>query len=252
MTGSTLAWGECLATAARVTRPAGDGRFPVALIFHGCGGEEPFLDAYAAAAVEAGWAAVVVDSFKPRGLSKLAAKLTVCTLARLRGAERAGDVFAMLRWLHTQSWARADQVVLAGWSHGGWAVMDAYALGADIARVSGLHDLEPHALSAVKAVFIVYPYAGYPALTAARGWGHWRPKVYGVLAGRDQVVGTTAPPRAFDRLKRAGLAVEARIFAGATHAFDDDRANDPRSRHRPDLFEEARALFSTALRTALD
>lgn len=249
--GLALAWGERLAAAARIFRPAGEGRFPVALIFHGCGGEERFLDAYAAAAVEAGWAAVVVDSFKPRGLSKLAAKLTVCTLARLRGAERAGDVFAMLRWLRTQDWAKADHVALAGWSHGGWAVMDAFALGHDAARRTGLADVETHALAAVKTAFIVYPYAAYPSLTTARGWGAWRPRVTAVLAGKDQVVGVAAPARAFQRLARDGLAVEVASLADATHAFDDDRANDPRARYRPDLFDQTRAAFARALTETL-
>ena len=88
-------WGARVADASKVFRPEGPGPFPVALILHGCGGKTPFLEAYARVAVEAGWAAVVVDSFAPRGISPLRAKLTVCTGTALRGLERSGDIFAM-------------------------------------------------------------------------------------------------------------------------------------------------------------
>jgi dienelactone hydrolase len=79
-------WGAKVANASKVFKPAGPGPFPVALILHGCGGKTPFLETYAQVAVEAGWAAVVVDSFKPRGMSMLDGKLFVCTGTRCRGS----------------------------------------------------------------------------------------------------------------------------------------------------------------------
>lgn len=254
------AWGEKLVRHSRVFRPEGEGPFPTALLFHGCGGKARFLEAYAATAVARGWAAVVVDSLAPRGLSLLDARLTVCTGLRLHGAKRAADVFAMLAWLQGQAWADAGRVFLAGWSHGGWTVMDAYALGERAARITGLSDADPAALRrAVKGALLVYPYAGYPALTARRGWGEdwgqdwgedWgggRPRVWSVLAGKDQVVGWKAPKLALDRLARDGLTVDQVFHPDATHAFDDDQANDPRSRHRPDLFEAMKTYLGEAL-----
>ena len=244
----SAAWGEQLAQHSRVFKPAGPGPFPVALILHGCGGKTPFLEEYARVAVKAGWAAVVVDSFKPRGITPLQAKLTVCTGLAVRGHKRAGDVFAMLAWLEAQDWADASRVFLAGWSHGGWTIMDAYALGDRAAALTGVPDAGPARLrGAVKGTLLVYPYAGYPALTTRRGWGQAPPPVWSVIAGKDQVVGWKLPKAALDRLARDGLAVDELFLPDATHAFDDDHANDPRARYRPDLFQEVQTYFAKAL-----
>ncbi|OYW27190.1 MAG: dienelactone hydrolase [Caulobacter sp. 12-67-6] len=242
------AWGAKVVDASQVFKPVGPGPFPVALILHGCGGKTPFLEAYAQTAVDAGYAAIVVDSLKPRGMSTLDAKLLVCTGVRLHGLKRAADLFAVLAWLERQPWADASRVFLAGWSHGGWTIMDGYAIGANAARATGLADADPARLRAqVKGALLVYPFAGYPALTTRHGWGGAGPKVWSVLAGRDRVVGWKAPSRALERLKRDGISVDSVFHADATHAFDDDRANDPRSRYRPDLFGQTRDYFTRAL-----
>ncbi len=242
------AWGAKVVDASQVFKPVGPGPFPVALILHGCGGKTPFLEAYAQTAVDAGYAAIVVDSLKPRGMSTLDAKLLVCTGVRLHGLKRAADLFAVLAWLERQPWADASRVFLAGWSHGGWTIMDGYAIGANAARATGLVDADPARLRAqVKGALLVYPFAGYPALTTRLGWGGAGPRVWSVLAGRDQVVGWKAPSRALERLKRDGISVDSVFHADATHAFDDDRANDPRSRYRPDLFGQTRDYFTRAL-----
>lgn len=244
----SAAWGEQVARHSRVFTPAGPGPFPVALILHGCGGKTPFLEDYARTAVAAGWAAVVVDSLKPRGLTPLDAKLTVCTGLRVRGTKRAADVFAMLAWLEGQAWADPSQVFLAGWSHGGWTIMDAYALGERAAAITGLADAASDRLRrVVKGALLVYPFAGYPALTTRHGWGEGAPPVWSVVAGKDQVVGWKAPKLALDRLARDGLAVDQMFLPDATHAFDDNKANDPRARYRPDLFAEVQTYFGRAL-----
>ncbi|SFJ41004.1 dienelactone hydrolase family protein [Caulobacter sp. UNC279MFTsu5.1] len=246
-------WGAKVAEASKVFRPSGPGPFPVALILHGCGGKTPFLEAYARVAVEAGWAAVVVDSFAPRGISPLRAKLTVCTGTALQGLKRSADIFAMLAWLEDQPWADPERVFLAGWSHGGWAIMDGYAIGAQAARATGIVDADPLKLRArVRGALLVYPYAAYPSLTSSRGWGAapestTTPKVFSVVGGRDQVVGWKYPQRALERLKRDGLAVDTAFYPDATHAFDDDRANDPRAKYRPDLFAQTQGYFAQAL-----
>jgi dienelactone hydrolase len=215
---------------------------------HGCGGKTPFLEEYARTAVQQGWAAVVVDSLKPRGMSSLDAKLFVCTGVALRGLTRAADVFAMLAWLETQAWADPNHVFLAGWSHGGWTIMDSYAIGDNAARATKLTDADPARLrQRVRGALLVYPYAGYPSLTSRRGWGEGAPPVWSVLARKDAVVGWKLPGKALDRLAKDGLAVDRMMFDDATHAFDDDRANDPRARYRPDLFQEVRTYFTGAL-----
>ncbi|WP_426010161.1 dienelactone hydrolase family protein [Caulobacter sp. DWR2-3-1b2] len=241
-------WGAKVAEASKVFKPVGRGPFPVALILHGCGGKTPFLEDYAKVAVQAGYAAVVVDSFKPRGMSTMDAKLFVCTGMAVQGLKRSADIFAMLAWLEGQSWADHRKVFLAGWSHGGWAIMDGYAIGLNAARATGLSDADPMRLRAqVKGALLVYPYASYPSLTSSRGWGTYGPKVFSVVGGKDQVVGWKYPRKALERLKRDGLSVDTVFYPDATHAFDDDRANDPRAKYRPDLFAQTKDYFARAL-----
>jgi dienelactone hydrolase len=159
----------------------------VALILHGCGGKTPFLETYAQVAVKAGWAAVVVDSLKPRGMSTLDGKLFVCTGAALQGLKRSGDIFAMLAWLERQPWADAERVFLAGWSHGGWSIMDGYAIGPNAARATGIVDADPLKLRPrVKGALLVYPYAAYPSLTSSRAGAFRRHGPQGVLGDRRQ------------------------------------------------------------------
>jgi len=244
-------WGDELARAVTVVKPAGRGPFPVSLQFHGCGGLVPLQGHYAQAAVKAGFAVVTVDSFKPRGLSRLDGHLFVCTGAMLRGTQRAADIHAMLAWLETQGWADTKRIGAVGWSHGGGTLMDALALGSATGKATGLTDADPKMLAKLRGVFLIYPYASFPSLTSQRGWRGAKPKVGAIIGGRDTVVGTRAPLRALERLKRDGVSVEAEVFAEATHSFDDNAAVDPRTRYRPDLSAKARARYVAFLKTAL-
>jgi dienelactone hydrolase len=224
-----------LAPHLTVVKPVRAGRLPVVLQFHGCGGLTPNQQRrYAEAASAAGVAAVIVDSMTPRGIARLEARMTVCTGLRLRGAERAVDVVAMLHWLTGQPWADTSRVAAAGWSHGAWAIMEALA--------------EPRpAPLPIAAAILVYPYCGPPSRTLSRGWGVSRPAVHAVIGGADQVVGRRLPERALRRLAADGLAVRTLFLPDATHAFDEDDYKDPRTRYRPDLEEQARGFYVEAL-----
>ena len=226
-----------LAPYLTVVRPPGPGPFPVVAQMHGCSGCGPVQTIYAQAACEAGIAAVIIDSFAPRGIGLAQATLTVCSGLRLRGGERAQDLTATLAWLKGQSWADRDQVAAAGWSHGGWSLMEAMVAGSpETARL--------------KLAALFYPYAGPGARTAANGWGPAKPGVIGFLAGRDRVVGRTAPRRALTRLETDGLQVSLNEFADATHGFDDPFAHDPRIIYRPDLAASAQRDYLRALTLA--
>lgn len=230
-----------------LVRPDGPGPHPIVIHLHGCGGRQPFHDAYAEAARAQGLASLVVDSFAPRGIPKPVAQMTICTGLRLRGAERSADLFAALHWLEQQNWVDQGRIAAAGWSHGGWTIMDALA---GSYPACGLVAGAPERLEKLRAVFLVYPYAGPPSLTARRGWGDHRPKVAAVLGTRDAVSGQVLPRRALERLERDGLDVEVLTLAGATHAFDDPDATDPRSRYDPDYAARTRTFFTDTLTTA--
>ncbi len=240
-------WAERLLPAATIRRPEGDGPWPLVLQMHGCGGLRPLQAVYAERAVQAGYAVMTIDSFKPRGLSRVTASLTVCTGLALHGAERAADLFALYDWARHQSWVDHRHIVACGWSHGGWTIMDALAMGTDAAAYTGLTDLPPRPLDGLAGAILIYPYASFPSLTRRRGWPDHDLPVFALLSGKDQVVGTRHPPAAFDHLEHQGLVVDRLILPDATHAFDDHGANDPRAVFRPDLREQAVDWYGRAL-----
>ena len=240
MTTDLAAQAATLLEHITVIRPDGPGPFPMVVQMHGCGGIQPMQMRYAETARDAGFAAVVVDSLAPRGIGRREAQLTVCTGLRLRGAERAADLLAVLHWLRDQPWADPDRIAAAGWSHGAWTIMEAMA-GAQAEADAD------HLLGRIKLAVLVYPYAGPPSQTHGAGWGAYRPKVRALLAARDAVVGTAAPERALGRLTDDGLDVTTLVLPDATHAFDDEFASDPRSRYRPDLEAEAQTFYAAAL-----
>ncbi|MEO6380262.1 MAG: prolyl oligopeptidase family serine peptidase, partial [Caulobacteraceae bacterium] len=125
MTTDLAAHAATLLEHTTIVRPDGPGPLPVVVQLHGCGGIQPMQMRYAETARAAGVAALVVDSLAPRGIGRREAQLTICTGLRLRGAERAVDLLAMLHWLRSQPWADPARIAVAGWSHGAWAIMDA-------------------------------------------------------------------------------------------------------------------------------
>jgi dienelactone hydrolase len=241
------AWADKLLRHATVLKPDGPGPHPVALQLHGCAGPRPFERLYAESAVAAGVAVVMIDSAGPRGFNQLTARALVCTGTVLKGARRAADLFAIQDWVRHQPWADGDRIFAAGWSHGGWTIMDALAAGADAPRLSGLSDLPADPLAGLKGVAVVYPYAGPPALTISRGWQGLRPPTYALLCGKDVVVGVKAPMRALNRLEADGVVVHRLFLDDATHAFDDDGAYSPLTKFRADHFDRARRWYVEAL-----
>jgi dienelactone hydrolase len=231
---------RALIDCAEVLLPDGAGPFPVVVQMHGCGGVQPMQRRYAEAALDVGVAVVILDSLKPRGIGRREAQMTVCSGLRLRGAERAEDLRIALDWIRAQPWVNPNRIAAAGWSHGAWSIMEALAAGDGHAGVA-----------AVELAVLVYPYAGPLAHTASRGWGRNRPAVLACIGGRDAVVGRLAPRRAIARLEADGLEVELIELPDATHCFDDDKASDPRSVHRPDLEALMRQRYARALKLAL-
>jgi dienelactone hydrolase len=199
-----------LQSHATLTLPEGEGPFPVVILMHGCGGRRPqMMENYARAANEAGAAALIVDSWSPRGIGRLGAVTTICTGARLRGRERAGDLYAMTDWARQQSWADPERIIAAGWSHGAWAVMDALALhsGEEMRRATHLEDLPDEPLAGLAGAFLVYPYVGPPAIAGRRAW-RLQPQTSAINGGRDLIVGTKSPTRALERQIEHGAPIQ--------------------------------------------
>lgn len=229
---------------AEVLRPEGPGPFATVVQMHGCGGCKPFQRRYAEAVRAAGGAAIVLDSFAHRRIGTFEAYATVCTGARLQGAERAGDLFAAVHWARQQPWADPNRLIAAGWSHGGWTVMDALCLqpGEDMARQTGLADLPGEPLAGLSGVFLVYPYCGLASLSGRRPW-RIQPATCAIVAGRDRVVGSRRPQAVLEELRAAGVPLDLHVWPEATHAFDEAEAEDVRVRYSEPRMRQAQALL---------
>lgn len=241
-----------LSPAFAVVRPEGAGPFPLAVLLHGCGGRQPFLDGYAAALQRVGVASLIVDSHTPRHINRVAASLTVCTGAQLQGRERAGDLFAAFAWARGQDWVDPTRMIAAGWSHGAWTVIDALALrpGGEMQRATKLSDLPEEPLAGLTGAFLAYPYAGI-ASTGGKRAPRLKPHTTAIVCGRDYIVGAKAPLAALGRLRAHGLPLELSLFEENTHAFECTPAYDPRVRYDPVATERAHGLMrDLALRAA--
>jgi len=223
-----VAWEE-LRPGVHVVAPASDAPVPVVVILHGCGGNRPFLKDYADAAVEAGVAAVRLDSYAPRGVGRGFGLAAVCTGLRLRGETRVADLAVLLANLRHPR-LDMDRVALAGWSHGAWTVAEALAA-----------DPPPP----VAGAFLVYPYCRWPA-----GWPETpfaaEAPVLAVVPERDHVGDARACREALDR-----PGVEIAVVPGATHAFDEPDPAGIGFEHDPEAAAENRARFQAFLRRTL-
>ena len=228
---------------AIVVKPEGPGPFPVVLQMHGCGGRKSFQKTWADVAREAGYAAIVVDSYAHRGISRLGAYSTVCTGARLWGRERAGDVYAALAWARAQPWADRRHMVVAGWSHGGWTALDALALkpGAEMASATGLRGLPEEPLDGVTGAFLVYPWCSFGCIARHKGL-RYDAKPLALVGSKDAVVGSNSLRATLEALA-APTQVRALWLDGATHAFDEPDAKDLRVRYNPEAVATAHAAY---------
>lgn len=238
-----------IAASVDVVRPDGDGPFPVVIQLHGCGGRKSLQGRWAAVVRDAGWAAVVVDSYAHRRISSAEAYALVCTGMKLRGAERAGDLFAAMEWVRGQDWADARRMVVAGWSHGGWTALDAMAMapGAEAERLTGLTGLADEPLAGLAGAFLVYPFASPPSLARMRGL---RVDVapLALVGGHDVIVGGRGLAGVLRRMRTPGEAIGVVLLEKATHAFDEVDAKDLRVRYDAGLTRRAEQLLTDYLR----
>jgi len=192
-----------------VFRPDGPGPFPTAIFFHGCGGLRGSLREWARELRDAGLLVVATDSLSGRGLDWR----ETCEGRKLLGGERAGDVWVSLARVRARGDVDPERILLVGWSHGAWSMMELYALGdgelppnLDAAPTADRRD--------VAGLVLLYPYCGFAA-GARRAWNGAPPTLL-LLAGQDTIVSAEAC-RAWAE-GRAG--VETHVYPGVDHGFD--------------------------------
>lgn len=250
---SVDALAEMLDPHIEVHRPDGPGPFPAVLQMHGCGGVKEIQRDYARAAARAGVIAVILDSHTPRGISYRKAVATVCKGRRLLGAERAGDLIAGLRIVRRMGDVDASRLAVAGWSHGAWTIMDALALRIPAETPHSLDAVPEDAFSGLRGAYLMYPFCGFPSLTARRGWSTAPPTADMLLVENDARASETLALAAAERARASGAAVTTEIWAdGLTHAFDEDN-HEPNSGlvYQPDAAARAHDRYAAWLTRTL-
>lgn len=224
-----------------IRRPDGLGPFPVVLIFPGCGGVREHLHRYAQGAAEAGWMTVIVESFIARGWSDAFVRTFVCSGLLLRGGTRAGDVMAAATFAKTLADADPDRIVLAGWSHGAWAIMDLMTEKLEQRGEAFIADPRNADLSGVVGAFLPYPYVALPARSR---WFRWRRALDAlvIIPTRDHLAKRADYERALDHARAAGSEIEEWVV-DATHAFDEPGLTHPKIKPDPAKAAEAIARF---------
>lgn len=171
------------------------------VVLHGCNGVGWHDRQWAQRLTEWGYAALLIDSFRPRGVAE------VCNRGLLVPPEaQARDAFDGAAYLRTAPAVRAQRVGLIGFSHGGWAVLKAVLTG--LVRRPG----EPPFEAAV---------AYYPGCDPRDPPGHPLATDTLILIGdADDWTPAARCARWRDLVQTNGHVLQMTVFPGARHAFD--------------------------------
>ncbi|HWE46489.1 MAG TPA: dienelactone hydrolase family protein [Caulobacteraceae bacterium] len=214
---------------------------PAVVLFHGCGGLRDHIRHYAEAAASQGYRAFVIDSFAPRGWTRAFGLMFVCTGLQFQGAERAGDVLASCWGIDRRPDVDSSKIVLAGWSHGSWSIMDLMTMPLTAYGEAYLEDPSPAPLAGVQGLFLSYPYGGFGALSRTRPWVR-SPRTLGIIALQDHVTAAGDADRIYQPAIKSGAEVEIWRVQG-THAFDEEHASAGIMRYDKALTEQAHEKF---------
>ena len=198
---------------------------PAVILFHGCGGLRPHLPLYAQAAVDQGWRAFIVDSYAPRGWGREFALSMVCTGLLLQGWQRGGDVIAAVHGISARADVDEARIALAGWSHGGWGMMEAFSADRTQPGALYLKDAERVDLSGVQAAWLAYAYVGFVAFNRMRPW-RIHPRTLNVIARHDHLTTVRNARTVSDAIQSWGSEVETWVADG-THSFDEPTSVGP-------------------------
>lgn len=241
-----------LAPTVQYFAPAAPGPAPLVILVSGCGGltglqgPKTVMANYAGAATRAGAYVAVMDSFSSRGISFEQSVSTVCSGLTLHGNERAGDIVATEALARDHWKVDFSGVVLAGWSHGGWAVMELLSAGSSAKDVGGFRIEQPSKALTPDAVALYYPYCGLLNATGRSKWDFKGPLFLLVTDAEKGCIGQI-------ERARSGAAIEAVHFATNTHAFDEeDQVPGSEFKYDPEATQRSLALFERFVKAQVE
>lgn len=208
-----------LVIPAWLYKPAGTGTLPTVVMMHGCSGAYSYSDPakgvsgihkeWAKRLNDAGYAALLVDSFTPRGTQNQCGNGVAGVDEAI---ERPKDARAALQWIVGNGLAPADRVALIGWSNGGSATMA--ALDSSHATPGSLR---------FAGGFSFYPGCGLLNNFGGISQSSWLP--YAPLeilhASTDPLYTSGSCTTRVNRAHMAGAAgLNLTVYPGARHSFD--------------------------------
>jgi len=230
--------GAALRIPAEEFRPSGSGAFPAIVLMHGCHGVSESNRDWARWLSDRGYVALVVDSWRPRGL------VEACTPGEeLPNTARFDDAIGALRWLHRRSYVDRERIGIIGWSNGGVFAMAAVnGPTFERTRKRGVEIPDPGFRAAVG----VYPGGCYSLVNELAV----RPLLLLIGAEDDWTLASECVQLA--EVQRAkGADITLVVYPGAVHYFDVEGQPrtwlaDVENRNRPNKCCGATVGYDTA------
>lgn len=183
--------------------PQGTAKVPAIIVHHGSGGVAEREGTYAREIVKLGVAALVLDSFKGRGVVA-----TVQDQSAVTNNEMLDDAFAALEALANHPRIDGKRVGIVGFSKGGTVAL-----------------LAAHERRASRALPADLRFALHVAFYPSCSTQHYKPQSTGapislLLGGADTYAGAAPCQEYAAALKAEGARVEVTVYPGAPHGFD--------------------------------
>jgi dienelactone hydrolase len=201
--------GQPVQITAVIYWPAKPGPVPALVIHHGSGGVSDSREGrYAREMVAMGVAAVVIDSFKPRGVTS-----TVEDQSAVTGQDFNLDALGALKALGGNARIDRLKIGITGFSKGGTSTLMA------------AHERQVVAAGVPAGLRYALHVPFYPSCSAQ----YYQPKttgapIYMLLGAADSYVGFEPCQTYGEVLRAAGATVEVKVFPNAMHDFDGGRA----------------------------
>jgi len=203
-------------------KPDGNGPYPAVVMMPGCLGAYSFGDSakgvnsvyreWGDRLVNAGYVALLVDSFTPRNAAQNQCGNGTTGVSEVN--DRPYDAYAGLKYLASQAFVTANKIGLLGWSHGGSSAMASL----DTTRfING---------SSFKAAVAFYPGCGLRNAFGGIRRSTWKPYApFVILQGSSDTVASpaTCTTRITLAQQLGATSVTINIFENAQHRFDGAR-----------------------------
>lgn len=203
-------------------KPDGNGPYPAVVMMPGCLGAYSFGDPakgvnslyreWGDRLVNAGYVALLVDSFTPRNAAQNQCSNSTEGVSEVK--DRPHDAYAGLKYLSSQVFVAANRIGLLGWSHGGSSAMAAMD---ETKFIKG---------SSFKAAVAFYPGCGLSNAFGGIKRNTWKPYApFVILVGSADTVANpkTCMTRVVMAQQLDAASATINIFENVRHRFDGAR-----------------------------